>query len=547
MRDLRTCEACNASAKARVYRARNRNKERRRIARALHSLEAAGDTALSKYDHSEAAIHYQEALSAELPLIDDDRISEKLVRAIFYTSRPDLARGWIERSIARHSALGLSTEGLAIQFMMPRQYWLEAKTPLSIALIGQIRKHHGERATVETQAQLEALSANYLTLLGRYDEAGAHAVPLTAVHANSRARVILANQRAMIDAAHGDAEGALVGFDSAVEAAKALEDGYLLTIVWDDYANWSTVLGKLETARTCRERALFVAREQHIAWRVPYLSLRYASLLIVMGDYTVAKELLAEAITHSIETPILRILAATISAQLAYAMGNAVLESQRLDRDALEAAFASSEPGWIGPIAAAYARILEQNNAVDEARSIVSRAVSAINSADHAEELLALTARYGTRAEAKRAQDILRRRVHLPNGHVAAAFSRLWDAYDALRHRSATSARTIGTEAARHFRAIGWMHQEREAYKLAEPSRRVDAERARAPIAALGDFRPALSARELQVAELVLRGQTNRAIAKALSISEHTVESHMTSIFNRLGLRSRWQLQDLMK
>jgi len=61
----------------------------------------------------------------------------------------------------------------------------------------------------------------------------------------------------------------------------------------------------------------------------------------------------------------------------------------------------------------------------------------------------------------------------------------------------------------------------------------------------LSDLNPALTTREQEVAELVLRSLTNREIAKALKISEHTVESHMTSILNRLGFRSRWQLANL--
>jgi DNA-binding NarL/FixJ family response regulator len=49
----------------------------------------------------------------------------------------------------------------------------------------------------------------------------------------------------------------------------------------------------------------------------------------------------------------------------------------------------------------------------------------------------------------------------------------------------------------------------------------------------------ALSPRQGQIAQLVAEGATNRAIAMALHISEHTVEHHLSNIFTRLGLRSR--------
>ena len=60
----------------------------------------------------------------------------------------------------------------------------------------------------------------------------------------------------------------------------------------------------------------------------------------------------------------------------------------------------------------------------------------------------------------------------------------------------------------------------------------------------LGDEQPSavLSRREEEVAALVARGLTNRQIASELSISEHTVATHVRKILRKLGLRSRAQL-----
>jgi DNA-binding CsgD family transcriptional regulator/tetratricopeptide (TPR) repeat protein len=51
-----------------------------------------------------------------------------------------------------------------------------------------------------------------------------------------------------------------------------------------------------------------------------------------------------------------------------------------------------------------------------------------------------------------------------------------------------------------------------------------------------------LTPREEEVAILVARGLTNREIASELSISEHTVATHVTKILKRLGLTSRSRL-----
>jgi DNA-binding CsgD family transcriptional regulator len=51
-----------------------------------------------------------------------------------------------------------------------------------------------------------------------------------------------------------------------------------------------------------------------------------------------------------------------------------------------------------------------------------------------------------------------------------------------------------------------------------------------------------LSPREEEVVELVVRGFTNRQISGALLISEHTVQRHLSNIFEKVGVRSRKNL-----
>ena len=70
----------------------------------------------------------------------------------------------------------------------------------------------------------------------------------------------------------------------------------------------------------------------------------------------------------------------------------------------------------------------------------------------------------------------------------------------------------------------------------------VDARRPAAPVVAPAVSEGPLSRREMEVAELVADGATNAQVAARLFISERTVESHLASIFNKLGVDTRLQV-----
>ena len=70
-------------------------------------------------------------------------------------------------------------------------------------------------------------------------------------------------------------------------------------------------------------------------------------------------------------------------------------------------------------------------------------------------------------------------------------------------------------------------------------------ERGRAELTRLGGRAPSdgeLTPSERKVAALVAQGRTNREVAAELVLSEKTVESHLSHVYRKLGLRSRAEL-----
>ena len=69
-------------------------------------------------------------------------------------------------------------------------------------------------------------------------------------------------------------------------------------------------------------------------------------------------------------------------------------------------------------------------------------------------------------------------------------------------------------------------------------------EKARAELGRIGGRtrEEGLTAAERRVAALVAEGRTNREVAAALFVGERTVETHLTHVYAKLGVRSRAEL-----
>lgn len=507
------CAACNDAAKERVRESRRRKSATVEQRRALTFHESAGDIACGRYDYPEALLRYDEALKTPaIEIADELRLSQKYASALFFGREPENARGWFERALNGYRACGITPKNAVtagtLLLRLSRQYWLNADTISALPLISeaiQLGTVANDRAFSE---RANLAMAHYLILLGRHEAAEPFFERAGNVLRSDlpETRAVSLTQRAILYAAKGSKSEAYAHFEEAVTAAKALPDGYQITSIWDDYGIWAMALGDIATAQLCREQALFVARDRHIGWRIAYLSLRYADLLVELEQYDHARDLILDALALDVATPCVVVLLATVGLKLSYALDDEGLRRRCTNERAVEYALRSKEPGRIGPLLSATVRWYVARDEERAAKTLLRRGIASLLSADHAWDLLLDASRYGTQADKLRARTLLETRAKLPNGSVAAAYLQSFDRKEAYVAKSRSTKRPA-------FRTL------------------------------LGDM-TSLTKREEEVAHLVLKGLTNRAIARALAISEHTVESHMTSIMNRLGIRSRHQLTD---
>jgi len=569
------CELCKASARQRTIGRRFVLRKRAELRNVIEEHERAGDLARDHHLHETAAQHYERAfetanvLDAQngsrvqiLCTADRSRIAEKLATMLFFGGDPERAKSWLERALEGYSSPASADKAVTILINMQLQMWLDCKTQTTLFLLTDAIARAQRAGNSLLYNLLHAIMAYYLHTLGRYSESDVFFTNITSLEnieepvaetSGNTYRLLLLcqyyNQSAVRASAYGETERTFAHFERGVQAAQRSMYSFNVTTLWDDYGLAAAALGKIEIAKACHERALFVARQNHIVWRTSYLCLRYADVLARIGHYETAHEYLNETFAYNVQIPRVATLLAAVGIPLALHMKDEAALKRCAWKPAIEHAFQSGEEILIGRVASAFARWYASHGDHQRARALLRRACANVKHIDQCWELALEIARSGGSREIACARELLEQRIALPAPEVTRAYLRLFNALIAKRNGKIDESYGESREAVRGFSMLQWHGYADTARELlpAGIDREIPAHgasqttRDKGP---LSDISPALTPREQQVAQLVLRGFTNRAIATELSITEHTVEGHMTSIFNRLGLRSRWQLVD---
>lgn len=260
------------------------------------------------------------------------------------------------------------------------------------------------------------------------------------------------------------------------------------------------------------------------------------------GDLAHTRRILDAMLPLVGDAPYLAFWAAAAGIPLGLRTGDEMLVRSCSRPRLLQDAFASKRQQVFGPVAAAIAEHMLAQGRDGEACTLIERTLDRLQDAGNNFQLLMLAARAGSDALAQRAQAMIE--PWESRSTSAHACSNLMRAFRAKGSQRVELARAAASE----FEVLHWRLHQAQALELAGDvqaalqiyrSCGAAADVVRAEPRTSRGIPGGLSKRELEVADLISRGNSNRSIAERLVLSERTVENHIASIFAKLDVRSR--------
>lgn len=311
-------------------------------------------------------------------------------------------------------------------------------------------------------------------------------------------------------------------------------------------------LGANEKIERALEHAASVEQEWGFRGQRRYFAGVKAAYLFQRGRLAEAAPYLAEVAEDAAVATGLRV-AAPIAASLAVYTGDDSLWRQMEGDLVREAREQLDNPDCLFLLGANAARLVSVGE-LERARQDLRLAFGALSfAAPDAMYVMINAARYLPIAELGRVAELSR----VAARHAGGASSRANDAFVrgliAARTGRAQEASVLGREAANRYAALGWPLLEAAALELAgetETARAIyeicgageELRRSRARTWVGSPLDDGLSAREDEIAKLIVTGLRNEEIAKQLGVSVKTIEKHISSVFRKLSVRSRSQL-----
>ncbi|MDB5029025.1 MAG: helix-turn-helix transcriptional regulator [Candidatus Eremiobacteraeota bacterium] len=520
--------------------------------------ERAGDHACVLFAYSDAARHYARALDLARDPAQRAMLAEKAAESMYATG--DVA-GAVERLGQAIDALGDDSDAnrLALRkaYLLFDQGRYDESVREARAVVDRL-----ENEDSPMRFDAETTAAAMLTARGRAEEALIHLqrADRLATRAEPVFAARFAGNYAYCLGILGRADEARERFAKAQHAARELSDFDVLVRALNNHANVELSYGPIGTARALYDEGLEVARATKNLRFVAWLSQNAALCALIAGDCAAATQHQAhvDGIRHDVDT-VIRWANGTAQ-RLATLVGADDAELREHAAGMAREAIAQGDAPAVAVLAGAVAHDLLRCGKTAEAAALVGDALSVVQLAEAPYWLHDAASRCGdasTRAAARAALATIAQRE---GARPARGVLGLADAREALRKRDRAEAVAHAEIAVAAFRSAGWRIDEAFALELA--GRTADAVALFRAVGALGEVRrltetgaaatrrrgeATLTAREREIAGLLASGRPTRAIAEVLVISERTVETHIASIYRKLGVSNRAALARLLE
>jgi len=530
------CRSCHQRTNEYKRIKRQRVQETAVLQGVVHAHEMAGDEARRNRLYNDAGQHYYAAASiATITWNDYWRLVWK------FNNVPGAMNG-LQLAMPQNYRKSITSENAedAIHALMAMTHNMasESKTEESLALCREIVRIATKYGTPRLRKKALLRLAACSIVLGRFDDAAQFLDNFGEPNDidSSATRSKYYSKLGMIAANRGLVAEAYENLERSLDYARQKTRVTLLPAILNSYSVAAIALGDIERARNLCEQSLLITRRNRLTSSVPYVCLLYAKILAKLGNYTSARKYLLKAVTSDAYPPSIEVHIAGVGIPLALRLNDDETLRRCTRSSAITSAFRSGQPARIGAVASAFAQLYSVRGQHRQAEALLHRALELGKCSDGSFDLPLAIAQYGTQADVSRARILLEERGPLP---FAKACLTLFDAF--VTHRMyQQNGKQLAAQAAEQLDQLHWNAYGNLARSLTHPSQLISRKSRYESVPALGSSN--LTERERQIVELVLQGRTNRSIAQQLSIREHTVEKHMSSIMRRLGIRSRHQL-----
>ncbi|HEV2038114.1 MAG TPA: LuxR C-terminal-related transcriptional regulator, partial [Candidatus Eremiobacteraceae bacterium] len=378
------------------------------------------------------------------------------------------------------------------------------------------------------------------------------------------AKIRFLQSKTAIEACTGFPERALDQTKAGAALAATSNDFRSALRIWDSFATGMAQIGEREYALLGFDEAQGIVDRHNVGGlSARWLSIDLAQAQLQFGDLQKASQLVEQALAAGIDLPAFRLAVAETGILAGLWLEHEDLVVRCAQPDLVDFALQSSDAAALCALAS-YVEWHAAQGRPGEARALLRRAVAAHQAIKSKTgpgdiyKLLVSMAAHGDDDDARQSRTILEQTARTLIVRSSPAYLALIDAYIIARtsNRSKDEMNEPALEAARMFSEIGWPHYQAQALELAGKKEEAlftyrsigdvrDAKRlesALAPPTRHGRAANELTAREREILELMLTGQTNRAIAQTLVISERTVENHVSAILAKCQVASRAEL-----